>query len=261
MASEANEPLDRNKSPLTHVATATTAMWLDGIGCKPIESEVPMPNGTIADLAALWEPTHTEAKRSRLFKDVCTDAICRECTDNMTYVYRQLGGTLTISVEVKVSRADFQKDFGRKYADAGNQPTLRTPTHFLIVAAPASVVEKKTMLSCGVLTLSECGTRVVKWRGPWMPSPVFPGEIENVIRNIAIRRDHVTRYAASRRMMKSWRARDIGERVRADTKRSERLQQILDRLCATGHESAVSEASRWVYETRNGTRKLKESSP
>lgn len=41
-----SEALDRNKTALTHVATATAAAWMDNIGCKVIESVSDRP-GTV----------------------------------------------------------------------------------------------------------------------------------------------------------------------------------------------------------------------
>ncbi len=205
------EALDRNKSQLTHVATATAAFWLANIGCKPIESEVPLPNGTIADLAAVWTPTPTEAKLSRLLKDLVPDSVKTEQINQLQWVFRRVAGRITIAVEIKVSKSDFARDLGKKYARSFRErPSLRPCTHFLIVAAPQSVISKSETLDCGVLSLSEDCSRVIKWRGPWHENAVFPGDIEDVIAAIAVRQHNVKAYANLRRALKGYRASRAG---------------------------------------------------
>lgn len=209
----ADEPLDRNKSDLTHRATATVAAWLEGIGAKPVETEVDV-GGWIYDVASFWSPTMTEAKRSRLLRDMpCPKDICKTSADEFAWLCRQVGGRITIGVEVKVSRSDFLADLGRKYGTFNNPARLRCQCHALILATTSGVLHDNELLKdCGKLMLSEDGTRVVKWYGPWHLNPVFPIEIEDHIAAIAIRRDHNTRYARLRRFLKLHRAGRSEER-------------------------------------------------
>jgi hypothetical protein len=197
-----SEPLDANKTALTHKATATAAAWLDAIGCKPIETEVPVGHQWIADLATFWSPTPTEAKRSRLLAWLERCPTVGEGLDRFGVLYRRLGGRITIVVEVKVSRADLLKDLDRKY---GRTPALARPAHCVIVAAPTSVVKGEYLPSW--LELSEDCSRVRRWHGEWNITPVPQHQVENVIAAVAIRRDHHTRYANARRFLKAYRAK------------------------------------------------------
>jgi hypothetical protein len=204
-----NEPLDRNKTEVTHRATAVAAAWLSGIGCKMIETEVPLGSGWVADLATWWSPTMTEARRSRLLRDMVQDQEAFAQADSqVSRLYRMLGGRITIAVEVKTSRADFMRDAGRKYTlnFAPNRPTLPAPAHMLILAATEDAIREDKVDDWGVLRISSDGSRVLKWRGPWKSHRQHPYEIEDLIAAVAERRDNVTRYAAARRWFKAFRA-------------------------------------------------------
>lgn len=200
--------VDANKSPKTHAATAAAALWLDGLGCKPVESEVPLDGGAsgwIADLASFWCPTFTEAKQSRLLKEVCpSDGKDRE---NFNWLSRSAGGRLTIVVEVKISRADFLSDLGRKYGTRQKPATMRPPAHLCVLACPTGVIGKDEYLeNWATLRLSEDCGRVLKFEGGWYVNAQLPIQIEDLLAGVAIRRDHHTRYASLRRAMRAYRA-------------------------------------------------------
>ena len=63
------DPLDRNKTDLTHRLTALAEGHLTVLGCKPIETEVPV-GGFIVDVAGFTYPTMTEMKKGKLLKRV-----------------------------------------------------------------------------------------------------------------------------------------------------------------------------------------------
>lgn len=200
------EPLDRNKSALTHVATSTAAAWLDGLGCKPVETEVPLGDGWVADLAAFWCPTFTEAKRSRLLRALpVPDGVASMSREHFTRWCRRYGGRITVAIEVKVSRSDFTADIGRKYGRWDVPARLSPVAHALVVAAPRGVVGDNE-IDCGLLELSTDCSSVLRWRGPWKLNALHPGEVEDFIAAVAVRRDHATRYAALRRWQKMRRA-------------------------------------------------------
>lgn len=204
--------LDRNKSVLTHTATATAAGWLDCLGCKPVESEVPVADGWVADLASWWCPTMTEAKNSKLLAAMVPPEVQGSDHDRLAHLSRRVGGRLTIVVEVKVSRADFLGDRGRKYATNG-RPSLASPAHLLVLAVPPGVIlDNEYLWNWGVLRLSVSCERVTKFDGWGTPSALFPGQIEDLIAAIGIRRDHHTRYSGLRRMLRSYRARQTEEK-------------------------------------------------
>jgi len=204
-----SEPLDRNKSELTHTATATAAAWLDGLGCKPVETEVPVGKGWVADLATFWCPTMTEAKRSKLLRHIVPDLLAQDSMEALHKLRRFYAPRLTVVVEVKTSRADFLADRGRKYCTGDkwvDRPQLESPAHFCVLAAPASVLDKDRLRHWGHLRLSEDCTRVVRWEGPWSINSLHNYQIEDLIAAVAIRRDNVTRYASMRRWQKAYRA-------------------------------------------------------
>jgi hypothetical protein len=207
------EPLDRNKTTLTHTATAVAAAWLDGIGCKPVETEVPCGPGWVADLASFWEPTFTEAKNTKLLRDLVPDEVKKDSAEAYTWMYRRLGGRLTVVVEVKVSRADFLADAGRKYGTFGGKTnrkqSLERPAHLCVLACPKDAMGDDCLeLGWSWLELSKECTSVRKFHGAWNHCAISPGQIEDLIAAIAIRRDHNTRYAGMRRFLKHWRAKD-----------------------------------------------------
>lgn len=206
------EPLDRNKTAMTHTATAIAAAWMDGIGCKPIETEVPCGPGWVADLASFWEPTFTEAKNARLLRDLVPDSVKHDAHEAFGWMTRQLGGRLTVVVEVKVSRSDFLADAGRKYGVFGPRcqkiATLQQPAHLCAIACPRDVLGEDHIREWGWLELSKDCSRVLKFHGAWRTCALHPGQIEDLIAAIALRRDHNTRYARARRFLKHWRAKD-----------------------------------------------------
>lgn len=209
-----SEPLDRNKSEMTHTATAVAAAWLDGIGCKPVETEVPCGHGWVADLASFWEPSYTEAKNAKLLRDLVPDEVKKDSEEAYTWMYRRLGGRLTIVVEVKVSRADFLADAGRKYGTYSlkgqKAATLDQPAHLCVIACPKDVLADDHVRDWAWLELSKDCASVRKFHGAWSHRAIHPGQIEDLLAAIAIRRDHATRYACTRRFLKHWRARKNG---------------------------------------------------
>lgn len=204
------EPIDANKSALTHVATATVAAWMDGIGCKPVETEVPVEGGWILDLAGIWSPTITEAKKSKLLKALVEREAMFNSFQAMTHLVRAFGGRFTVGVEVKTSRADYLRDVGRKYGTLVKPATLRPVAHLMILACPASVLGGDIVRDWAVLRLSESCERVIKFDGQWHACPQHPYQIENLMAGVAIRRDHQTRYASIRRWSKLYRAQARG---------------------------------------------------
>src|SRR5690242_1203826 len=64
-----SEPLptmDRNKTELTHRVTAAASLYLSECGFKPVETEVPIEQGWIADIAGACQPTPTELTKMKL---------------------------------------------------------------------------------------------------------------------------------------------------------------------------------------------------
>lgn len=192
---------------MTHTATAVAAAWLHGLGCKPVETEVSLASGWVADLATFWQPTMTEAKRARLLRDIVPKEWHDDGQKGLSRLYRVFGGRITVLVEVKVSKSDFRADLGRKYGTRTNRAQLLSPAHMCVLAAPASVLDDAREIDgWGFLRLSEDCSRVVKWEGPWISNRLGPIDVEDFIASVAVRRHNVTQYAASRRFWKAYRA-------------------------------------------------------
>lgn len=138
-------PADRNKTDITLEVTEAAARWLHGMGAKAIETEVPICEKWVADLAAIWSPTRTEAKNNKLIpftylschqppkglipwpkcdfegndekREAMFDEYHKKVSnwqaanpDLFEEAYRKMPGIITIVHEVKTSRADFKRD-------------------------------------------------------------------------------------------------------------------------------------------------------
>jgi hypothetical protein len=59
---------DQNKTEITKHITAATCFWLDERGCKPVETEVSVTWGWIADIASVICPSNTELQELKLIR-------------------------------------------------------------------------------------------------------------------------------------------------------------------------------------------------
>lgn len=196
--------IDQNKTGLTHRITALAAAYLDGIGCKPVETEVPVAPGWIADVASFAYPTPTEVKRAKLLHRVADT----EIQTAHQYLFRH-GTPLTVLVEVKVTKQDFEKDVERKFQ--------QTPANLCYIAHPNSldIWLDPRVNKWGRIVCSDDGSRILRVRGPWA-QPQAPGDMVDFIASVAIRRDHRTSKAFLRDMLKSYRARLDREKKQRD---------------------------------------------
>lgn len=207
-----SEPIDRNKSALTHVATASVAAWMNTIGVKAVEAEVRVGQSWVADLAGVWEPTYTELRRTHAFKRL---EWLRGVADGsrLNLFYNVMGSPITVLVEVKVTRADFLSDAKRKY---GWKPKLAyrpAPAHLRIVACPNEIVRNDEVMGLantgwGVLRLSAACDRVISGVDafPYRLNAVLPGDLVEFMNGLLTALDHRTRYARLRMWHKSYRA-------------------------------------------------------
>lgn len=199
---------DRNKTEITHKVTDATYQWLDNHGFKPVETEVEMPYDPahgkcwVANIAAVIVPTQTElinlklVRRPPQWKYQSSNVGYREKREAWEAEYAEVSRRMTCLVEVKTSRGDFMGD--RKWK-------LAPGTDLAWVA-----------ISQGVATVSECpeGWGVLVLSGDVMkqirtpvPRRTTVEQHLSVIYDIAIRRDHRTRYAQQREQQKAWRVR------------------------------------------------------
>jgi len=196
---------DRNKSPITHEVTDAVASWLDAHGFKPVETEVPLVAGWVADLAGVICPTQTELialkliQRPPSWNEMHSLKTKRRTWDPDAYKAWQgtldaLRRTMTCLVEVKTSRADYCGD--RKW-------TLTPPTDLAFVAFPRGLVKPEEWpTGWGILEFHDGAIKQLR-----APTPYFSEDSlqRDVILSIAIRRDHHTRYARFREVQKDTR--------------------------------------------------------
>lgn len=199
--------VDKNKTPKTHRATAIASAYLDSRGFKPIETEVVVYRGWIADLASFVYPTMTETKKLKLtgYKNILSD-VKIEYND---FMYRY-SSPLTAIVEVKVTKQDFKKDLERKFSG------YIYPAHLCYIAYPKGIIEGPPAGWIGLEMDSEC-RRLLRVTRPVLRRdkqcyiyihPQNPGDTIDLIANVAIRREHRTRYASMREWVKTYKAKE-----------------------------------------------------
>jgi hypothetical protein len=204
---------DRNKTELTHTVTDAVVHYLDGLGFKPVETEVPICEGWIADVAGVIQPTYTEAVQMKLIKArprcdyhrYARDEVYRARHDALDAAVNAtlaaLPDPLTAIVEVKTSRGDFRGD--RKWA-------AEPPANLCYLAVPRGMLRPDEYpQGWHVVEVSDNGTPRVAARGE-----MFAVRLEQQMRTvlaIAIRRDHFTRHARLREDQKAERIRQNGE--------------------------------------------------
>jgi hypothetical protein len=131
---------DRNKTELTLRVTEAAALWLSGLGCKCVESEVPVAEKWVADLASIWSPTRTEAERHKLIQRApswrrnCDRDVFRAQCEERQAAFTALPGRMTVVVEVKTSVGDFRGD------DKWLRPS---PADIRILAMPSKMIPKQ----------------------------------------------------------------------------------------------------------------------
>lgn len=198
---------DRNKTELTQNITRQSALWLDGKGFKPVETEVQVARSWIADIAGVCCPTQTEmielklvARPPRYSYSQMTNPAAKQSYESKYKEWREkfekIPQRLTALVEVKTSVSDFKGD--RKW-------TSEWPTHLCYVAMPEGMIPAdKWPQGWGVILFSQSGDTIRK---------VFPSEVRNVaieqqlevVLAVAVARDHVTRHARIRQLQKEVR--------------------------------------------------------
>lgn len=213
MSTELFPLLDRNKTSTTHDVTAAVMRYLDDQGFKPVETEVPVAESWIADIAGVIVPTQTEAINMKL------------CPRKPSYGYRRsrdmeyrrrydavvaesdarfalLPSPITALVEVKTNRADFTKD--KKWS-------LPAPTNLCYLAVPSGLLSPPSYPEgWTVLSVSESGDVRAVQRGILHSIPAEQ-QLQTIL-SIAVRRDHQTRYARLREFQKVER-REQAERT------------------------------------------------
>ena len=196
--------LDKNKTCATHRATACAAAYLNLRGFKPIETEVPVYAGWVADLASYVYPTNIELeklkivgkKQTRYGHIIDTEAVAK--FENMCGQ-----GPFTALVEVKVTKGAYKNDVDFKFGG------YIYPAHFCYLAYPKGVVEKPPKGWIGLVLNERCDriTKVDKSNFIYGGCHAqHPGDIIDLIANVGIRRHHRTHGTALRAFVKSYNA-------------------------------------------------------
>ena len=195
---------DLNKTPLTHRITAVAVAALNAMGCKPVETEVPISPGWIADVASYWYPTRTEAKRFHLDKITMPTRLIDSDSDELEMRLRCWGpGPLTVAVEVKATRSDFSQD------PKWSRPP---PANICILVFPSGVVDEMPKGWFGVETNKQ-GDKAKKWHRTGEVHPQYQAVALDFVAQVGIRRDHRTRYRVMRDWSQAYRIKDAETRT------------------------------------------------
>lgn len=209
---------DLNKTDITKDVTEAAVNWLDCHGFKPVETEVRVADGWIADLAGVIEPTQTELQDLRLIRRKPRWKATNQAERDKWYAEAdELQSLMTVIVEVKTSVSDFRGD--RKW-------TLEAPANLAYLAIPAdmaSVSDELRPRGWGVLEYAGGSIRCTA-------VPVVKGSTieqqRDLIHQVAVRRDHSTRYERLRVLAKEQRSHQN------EYTNTHRLSQVLNAMLA-----------------------------
>jgi len=195
---------DRNKTLGTRKITAAVMVWMHNLGFKPVETEVQLCNGWQSDIAGVIDPTRSEAvvmkliPRNANWKDWQKDPVAAEEKARAhESAYGALPSPMTTLVEVKTTLSDLKGDRKWEGVSPADLSFLAVPEK-LVVAALSLV----TNAHWGLIRVTERGCRVIRWP---VISPVTVEQSRANIYEIALRRDHRTRYRALREAEKQAR--------------------------------------------------------
>jgi hypothetical protein len=205
---------DLNKTPLTHEVTKGAVDWLTGSGFKPVQTEVKLAQGWVADVAGAIIPTRTELIDLKLIRrapkwrgDNVTEQVAWSAHSKaMELPY-------TCLVEVKTSRADFARD--QKW-------DLTQPANLAYLAVPKGLIsEDEWPAGWGILEFNDGAIRCVQ---PAALKAVSAELQRDVILEIAMRLHNNTDpdVIQLRETMK-----DQGDRIKA-----QRLSDIISGVCS-----------------------------
>lgn len=173
---------------------------MDERGFKPVETEVPVQGGWVADLAGVLCPTQTELIGLKLLRRRPEWKASEATHENWKAEYDGVNRMLTAVVEVKASRADFRGD--KKWS-------TESPADLSYLAIPNGLIRADEWPEgWGVLAYSESGIRRLR---PPIPRHASMIQQLEIVLAIATRRDHNTRYARLRELQQGYRLEN-GER-------------------------------------------------
>lgn len=183
---------DRNKTPLTREITAASCQWLSERGCKPIATEVEITCGWVADIATAVFPTETELQDLKLVKrkPAWEKPVERKMWHEVAGPLMRL---MTVIVEVKTTRADFNKD--RKWKEA-------LPADLNFLAMPLGLVgDSDWPPGWGVLAFDSTSERFKLLRVPAVRASSFEHQ-RNFVYAMACRRHNQEEYGEIRKLIR-----------------------------------------------------------
>ena len=185
---------DQNKTEITKEITAATCFWLDERGCKPVESEVTVARGWIADIASVVCPSNSELQDLKLIRRAPKWSK-REEREAWEVEAAGISRMMTVIVEVKTSRSDF----------VGDKKWISPPVADLNwIASPSGLIgESERPPGWGLLEYSDSRDCMIQRCPP--PVQVTRAEQQrDLIHAVACRRDNHTRYEHINRIRRQY---------------------------------------------------------
>jgi len=190
---------DQNKTELTKQITAATGFWLDERGAKPVETEVTIAWGWIADIAGVVCPTQTELQDLKLIRRKPSWKKSEEEKQAWEVEASVLNRLMTVVVEVKTSRSDFRGD--KKWE-------WEPPADLCWLAVPAGLIaETERPKGWGILEYSEKRDCMISKVVPPVRTTTAEQQ-RDLVYAVACRRDNHTRYEHINRLRKEYREED-----------------------------------------------------
>jgi hypothetical protein len=205
---------DLNKTEITHDLTTAALVWMYERGFKPLQTEVRVKDGWVADIAGVIKPTQTEILDLKLIERApkwtieTQELVC----DWVARVKAMKQVPYTGLVEVKTSRSDFTRD--RKWE-------MAQPVNLAYLAVPKGLIsEDEWPAGWGILEFSEGSIRV---RRPASIATIPPELQRDVVFEISIRLENTTDPST---ISQRSELREQGDRMKA-----KRLSEIIDGVC------------------------------
>lgn len=228
---------DQNKTKLTLDVTLAASNWLKDIGAKPIEAEVAINRRWIADLAAMWSPTRTEAQKQKLIpaKLPWRSTGSRARSLEREAAYRAIPHDMCIVHEVKVTRADFRRDHKWNKASPADMRMLSI--------VPGIVKEEEWPLGWWVIVHDGTTGAVSKVVKRAAITPVTVEQRFRVLMQLAVRRHNRTEYAFMKDLM---RHQNDSDNDRINRTRYASMARLMSAIYTGKHESVENCVTRYI---------------
>jgi hypothetical protein len=209
------EPAANATPELTARMTEAAVGWLERIGCKPVETEVQVDEGWVADAAGIWLPTRSEAQYLHLIPPSLYSRYGNPDTEesmerrqrrreDRERAFAPLQRPLVIVHEVKATMADFRQDGKWARPWPGDVMVLSVPAGMLGASSyPGGWFVLEHAKTGAVLRLAQRG-RV---------GEITLEERASVTLAIAMRHYNRHRHALTNDLMRKWRGGEAERRI------------------------------------------------